>query len=307
MTETILSPLTSSLLNIKKRKSYFPNNNYEDLEENYCENNNNLFNDGLNRQNFSSYSSNKRVNSNTSAFNSGFDDFQSNFNLFKREQNIHYDTSVKENNDIGMKIDNNESIIPSDSFLSNMNVTKNSNYDNENEYERKNRLKTTHSNENNMIENNSNNEGNSSNNNNNNHNKSSSTSTPFSGIQFDKYYESQILSMKTQAELMKEKSDSKILLLENKINILNNSILTYEHDKQVILNENKILKKGITIQESRYRDLSQHNIQIEQILQQAMEYIRNLEEENRRLNNQHSSQSSFNGCIFPPQPPPDVF
>ena len=69
--------------------------------------------------------------------------------------------------------------------------------------------------------------------------------------------------------------------------------------------ENNLFKRAISIQEGRYRELSQQNSQQRETLKQAIDYITNLEYINQKLK---ETLRNNNGPEFISyQPPPDVY
>lgn len=75
----------------------------------------------------------------------------------------------------------------------------------------------------------------------------------------------------------------------------------------ILLDENKILKKGLNIQENRLREFSGQNQQQQSMLQQAAQYIMELEKTIYSLKSQvYAASEGGSGFIIQP-PPPDVF
>ena len=107
---------------------------------------------------------------------------------------------------------------------------------------------------------------------------------------------------------MKEENDLKIALKDDQLSHVAklykqvcDSNSRIENDNK-LLNENlKILKKAVTIQDTRLREISQQNQQQEVTISNLNEYIHKLE--TQLLSSTVYSQSGF---YFPP-PPPDVF
>lgn len=75
--------------------------------------------------------------------------------------------------------------------------------------------------------------------------------------------------------------------------------------------ENKILKKGIQIQDQKYKDVNLQYSQLECFMNQLIQRIQVLEGHHHNLQNElgrirHGAES-FNPNTFMPPPPPDVF
>ena len=76
-------------------------------------------------------------------------------------------------------------------------------------------------------------------------------------------------------------------------------------DNQKLIEENRILKRGVGIQENRYKDSNTQNKQLREYLRQAAEQIAHLERGNSMLRMQLQRANTPN-CVIHDMPP-DVF
>mgnify|MGYP000946511003 CR=1 FL=1 len=82
---------------------------------------------------------------------------------------------------------------------------------------------------------------------------------------------------------------------------MNNKVTT-------LTEENKLLKKAVAIQESRQRNLSNHNQQLELTISQAVQHISNLDRVIKTLRSRLLNEEVISGLDFGlDKPPPDVY
>ncbi len=121
-----------------------------------------------------------------------------------------------------------------------------------------------------------------------------------------KYQNSQLSTRMHQAEMALQKKDQEF----SDQKVFNQRVLeelqkrTVERD--TLLEENRILKKGIALQENKLREMNQQIQQYEQFVTAAKAYIEETEKE-KLMKAQAANISMSRSNYFPPQPPPDVF
>lgn len=123
-----------------------------------------------------------------------------------------------------------------------------------------------------------------------------------------KTYESQIAQMKLQHQNQiesKNKELAQIMVINQR---LTEECRKVHEENKSLLEENKVFKRAIPIQESKNKELIQQSLQYETVIQQAVEHIHQLEERNRALSNELALQRRGQSLsFFPPHNPPDVF
>lgn len=140
---------------------------------------------------------------------------------------------------------------------------------------------------------------------------SSSASAPVSNNaaeQIQRYHESVVTSLRMEQQMLVARKDQEIqqIMLENQR--LNSQCLAMRMEHNQCLEENKLLKKAVAIQDGRFRELSANYDQLQNVMAMAAEHIANLEKNNRELSAQLSNMS-YSGSFghFPPGGPPDVY
>lgn len=126
-----------------------------------------------------------------------------------------------------------------------------------------------------------------------------------------KYLECQLTSLRAEhAMVLNQKHQQLTDLTASKLQVLAECHKQHT-EKEAILQEGKLLKKAVAIQDGRYRELMTQNTQLQECLRLAMEKLQEYDIANRNLqyelNLSRGSQQGFGGYGFPPQPPPDVF
>ena len=133
--------------------------------------------------------------------------------------------------------------------------------------------------------------------------KSSSNNTSAPSDQVSRYYESQLLSLRTEYEMNMNNKSNEINELRNINNKILNELIGIKVEKKQLLDENNILKKAVNIQDNRYKELYNQNVKLNDVLTQAAICINDLKrnKDNNKCNCYGSSYDSF------PPPPPDVY
>lgn len=122
----------------------------------------------------------------------------------------------------------------------------------------------------------------------------------------EQYYQSVIASMKMEHQMALARKDQEAQQMhqENQQLRARCQAMTQEHN--VCLEEGRVLKRAVAIQENRYRELSSTHDQLQNVMRMAAEHIAKLENENRELNSLVSSFQYSGSSGFPPGPP-DVY
>ena len=118
--------------------------------------------------------------------------------------------------------------------------------------------------------------------------------------QFQRYHESVTTSLKMEFQLALEKKNQELQQLQLANTALIASIENHRKEEARLLEESKVLKKAVAIQDNRNRDLQTQNQQLQNVLQLAAEHIAKLEESNRQL------IAQMNTPNFMHFPPPDI-
>jgi chromosome segregation ATPase len=124
---------------------------------------------------------------------------------------------------------------------------------------------------------------------------------------FTKYLESQILSLRIEAQLSNERRDKEINHLQGIIGLISQENSRLHQEKNSLMEENKILKKAVQLLDSKLKDSQSQNDQIQEIISKAVAHIEEIELENRRLNYELNLSNKGYGQSFFDQTPPDVY
>lgn len=108
-----------------------------------------------------------------------------------------------------------------------------------------------------------------------------------------------------EQQMMNARKDHEMQQLISENQRLTNQCLAMRIEHNQCLEENKVLKKAVGIQDNRYRELSSNYDQLQNVMAMAADHIGKLEQSNRELSAQ-ISHMTYSGH-FPPGPPPDVF
>eukprot|EP01031_Cornospumella_fuschlensis_P037529 gene37529-45579_t len=123
-----------------------------------------------------------------------------------------------------------------------------------------------------------------------------------------KYLESQLTSARAEHALQMQRKTQEITELSTAKLTLSAQIQKLTKENESSVQEAKILKRAVTIQDSRYKELLAHSQQLEQCLQLALSKIEELDHANRALRCELDvSQQGHYGDYTPPPPPPDVY
>jgi regulator of replication initiation timing len=103
-----------------------------------------------------------------------------------------------------------------------------------------------------------------------------------------------------------EQKDEQLHAISNENSELNHQCESFVENTSKLNEENRILKKAVGIQETRLRELQQQTQHMQDVMNQAADYIAGLERTNAALRSRveadHSSRSSYL-----PDVPPDVY
>lgn len=129
------------------------------------------------------------------------------------------------------------------------------------------------------------------------------------------YLEQQVKYLECQLTSLRAEHAMQIQRKTQEITELNTAKLTFSAQIQKLAKENessiqeaKLLKRAVTIQDGRYKELLAHSQQLEACLQLAMRRIEDLDCANRTLRCElDMTQQGHYGDFTPPPPPPDVY
>jgi hypothetical protein len=121
----------------------------------------------------------------------------------------------------------------------------------------------------------------------------------------NKFLQSQLTSVKTESNLILEKKDKEIVSLKSVLSSLTSSNNRLVEERSNLFEENNLLKKAVQILDKKQKDASQQVTDLTGVLQQAKDYIEELERQNRNLN--YHLELLGRGNLHFDQPPPDVY
>ena len=113
-------------------------------------------------------------------------------------------------------------------------------------------------------------------------------------------------SVITELQAKLNRKESEILSLRNsfgEVNFLNEKL---NQEKNAAIEENTILKKAIQLLDKKYKESAAQVQELQSMLGKSVEYIQELERQNRNLA-YHLSVIQSVKSPFDQQPPPDVF
>ena len=113
-------------------------------------------------------------------------------------------------------------------------------------------------------------------------------------------------AVRAEFQLYADQKDEAIAALRSSAQSQEMALQQSQTARSVCEEENRILKRGVAIQDGRQKELQGQNQQLQNVLLQAADHITNLERSNRELRMQLESghgQYSFHSF----QRPPDVF
>jgi hypothetical protein len=128
-------------------------------------------------------------------------------------------------------------------------------------------------------------------------------------IQELRYQNSQLTSRMIQNEMLVQKKEHELQESKNLIARLLTELQRKNEEQEQHLEENRILKRAVHIQDLKIKELTEQNQHYEQVIKAAMQYFESQETEKRsKALAQHSASSSDTYFdLQPPPPPPDVF
>jgi chromosome segregation ATPase len=120
---------------------------------------------------------------------------------------------------------------------------------------------------------------------------------------------SAILSLQSTLRLTIEQKDSEIARLQECLGQAQAAIIHIQTEKSALDEENKILKRAVTIQDTRQRELQAQNQGLQEVLAQAASHVANLERANAQLRMDllMKEDKSFSSDIDFDRRPPDVY
>ena len=138
--------------------------------------------------------------------------------------------------------------------------------------------------------------------------------------QLQRYHESMISSLKMEHQMALNRKDQEIQHLNNEKQRLNERCEAMIREHNVCLEENRILKKAVAIQDGRLREQTATHQELQHYAAQAVDHIQQLEKVNQEMKAQllrsktsgsgygssNNNSWSGGGGGFPP-PPPDVY
>ncbi len=125
-----------------------------------------------------------------------------------------------------------------------------------------------------------------------------------------KFLECQIASLRAEQQLLLTKKSAELTDVYASKLKLSAELQKTQREKEASLQEAKILKKAVAIQDQRQKEVAVQNQQLHDCLRLALSKLEAYEQANRSLQyelNLHRQGSSSSFDFFPPQPPPDVF
>eukprot|EP01036_Dinobryon_divergens_P022751 gene22751-31040_t len=122
-------------------------------------------------------------------------------------------------------------------------------------------------------------------------------------------YESQILAIRSECRQILDKKTQEVESHIQTNKRLTENLQAMSCENKTILEENKILKKAVAIQDNRYRDMVSQNNNLQSVLGQAVERIHYLQDTNKNLSEHINILKGglLHGHNSFPPPPPDVF
>lgn len=122
-----------------------------------------------------------------------------------------------------------------------------------------------------------------------------------------KFQNSQLTTRNLQNEMLAQKQAQENAELKSMNQKLLVELQKCGNDRDAVIEENRILKRAVQIQENRLRDLSEQSQQQQQIIQAAVTYIQEAENEKQLKATGQMRNSYATSHDFHPPPPPNVF
>jgi hypothetical protein len=123
--------------------------------------------------------------------------------------------------------------------------------------------------------------------------------------QIQRYHESVLSSIRMEHQMALARKDQEIQHISNENKTMTARCHAMINEHNSCLEENRLLKKAVGIQDGRYRELSANYDQLQHVMGRAAQHIAMLEKKNEELSEQvHSMMFSGNNSNFRP---PDVY
>mmetsp|Transcript_576 Transcript_576/g.1007 ORF Transcript_576/g.1007 Transcript_576/m.1007 type:complete len:252 (+) Transcript_576:240-995(+) len=129
--------------------------------------------------------------------------------------------------------------------------------------------------------------------------------------EMQRYHESVVASLKMEQQMAVERKDQEIRHLTQQNQQLMGQYQSLAQQHETIHEENRVLKRGIQIQDGKHRELGQQYQRLQEVMSMAAARIAQLEQQNRQLTEQLYTSSAYSGShmdsMFPPPGPPDIY
>lgn len=124
--------------------------------------------------------------------------------------------------------------------------------------------------------------------------------------QIQRYHESVVSSIRMEHQMALARKDQEIAHLTNENRNMSGQCLAMIQEHNACLEENRLLKKAVAIQDGRCRELSTNYDKMQNVMALAAQHIAQLEQKNEELTSQLNQMMFSSNCSFPPRPP-DVY
>ncbi|KAJ1431970.1 hypothetical protein B484DRAFT_445593 [Ochromonadaceae sp. CCMP2298] len=124
--------------------------------------------------------------------------------------------------------------------------------------------------------------------------------------QYLRYHESVVASLRMESQMSLARKDQEIQHVVAQNKQMQERLVAVLREQSSV-EENKLLKKAVAIQDSRYRELAAQHHQLQQVVGPACERIQQLEQINQELTDQLYAVQYGNIDAFRPPGPPDVY
>lgn len=124
--------------------------------------------------------------------------------------------------------------------------------------------------------------------------------------QFQRYHESVIASIRMENQMALTRKDQEIAHITSENRNMSGRCLAMIQEHNACLDENRLLKKAVAIQDGRCRELTANNDKMQNVMAMAAQHIAQLEQKNEELSSQLSQMMFSSNSSFPPRPP-DVY
>lgn len=125
--------------------------------------------------------------------------------------------------------------------------------------------------------------------------------------QMEQYHNSVVSSLKIEHQMALNRKDQEIQRVQQENQQLQGRCQAMTHEHNACLEESRLLKRAVGIQDARYRELSSTHDQLQQVMALAAEHIAKLEHANRELTSLLNSCQYGGGSTGFSRGPPDVF